>query len=186
MTQIQYKFCEMCGKSYAPGRADSMFCSDACKQKAYRRRVDPEVGSIHREKQRQTNIAITKQMTTKELDCAVCGRHLHVSISHTNLAYCSNACKQKAYRARKAADVAADAIAATKPTLAGLNEKLALVPALAGHYIEQIPGKGLFLCRMNGDQKETKAFLGTFAKAEKWMNQTVSSGIPNYAALRSH
>jgi ferredoxin len=99
---IQYKICEICGQGYKPGRGDSMYCSDACKQKAYRRRVDPEVGSIHREKQRQTNIAITKQMTTKELDCAVCGRHLHVSINHTNLAYCSNACKQKAYRARRA------------------------------------------------------------------------------------
>lgn len=99
---IQYKICEICGQGYKPGRGDSQYCSSACKQKAYRRRVDPEVGSIHREKQRQTNIAITKQMTTKTLNCECCGRKLEVSINHTNLMYCSNACKQKAYRARKA------------------------------------------------------------------------------------
>lgn len=178
---LQYKSCEWCEKSFKVVRAGSMYCSDACKQKAYRKRVDPEVGSIHREKQRQTNIAITKQMTTKELDCAVCGRHLHVSISHTNLAYCSNACKQKAYRERKAAELA---LPPTKPTLDSLNTRLAIIQALAGHYVEYVQGKGLFLCRMNGNQKETKAFLGTYAKAAKWINETVATGKPNYAALR--
>lgn len=95
------KSCEWCERFFKPARRDAKFCCDACKQKAYRRRVDPEVGSIHREKQRQTNIAITKQMTTKELNCACCGRNLVVGINHTNIEYCSNACKQKAYRQRK-------------------------------------------------------------------------------------
>lgn len=95
------KSCEFCGKFFKPARRDGRFCCDACKQKAYRRRFDPEVGSVHREKQRQTNIAITKQMTTKELNCATCGRSLVVGVNHTNLMYCSDACKQKAYRARK-------------------------------------------------------------------------------------
>jgi len=98
---FRYKTCEMCEKPYKPARRDSRFCSDACKQKAYRRRTDPEVGSVHREKQRQTKIAITKRMTTKELNCEVCGRKLTVSIIRTNLRYCSDACKQKAYRDRK-------------------------------------------------------------------------------------
>lgn len=101
MKTVLYKICEMCGHGYQPARSDSRFCSDACKQKSYRRRVDPEVGSVHREKQRQTNIAITKQMTTKTLNCACCGRPLEVGINHTNLMYCSAACKQKAYRQRK-------------------------------------------------------------------------------------
>lgn len=95
------KTCEFCEKFFKPARQDARFCSDACKQKAYRRRADPEVGTIHREKQRQTNIAITKQMTTKSLNCECCGRPLVVSVATTNLIYCSNACKQKAYRQRK-------------------------------------------------------------------------------------
>ena len=99
----RYKSCEMCGHSFKLVRDGSMYCSKKCKQAAYRRRVDPDVGSISREKQRQENIATTKQMTTKELDCAECGRHLHVSINFTNLMYCSAACKQKAYRKRKLA-----------------------------------------------------------------------------------
>lgn len=96
------KLCEFCGKLFKPARRDGRFCSDRCKQKAYRRRADPEVGSIHREKQRQTNIAITKQLTTKELACATCGRPLIVGVNHTNLMYCSNGCKQRAYRQRRA------------------------------------------------------------------------------------
>lgn len=95
------KSCEMCDKFFKPARRDGRFCSNACKQKAYRRRVDPEVGSIHREKQRKDNIAITKQLKTKKLECACCGRPLEVSIRYTNLMYCSNACKQKAYRQSK-------------------------------------------------------------------------------------
>jgi len=81
-----------------------MYCSDKCKQKAYRRRADPDVGSISREKQRQENIYATKHIQSKQLECATCGRILVVSISYTNLMYCSNACKQKAYRKRKATE----------------------------------------------------------------------------------
>lgn len=98
---MKAKYCEWCERFFSPVRKDARFCSDACKQKAYRRRVDPEVGSIHREKQRQTNIAITKQLVTKKLACDWCGRPLEVSVLHTNLMYCSNACKQKAYRQRR-------------------------------------------------------------------------------------
>jgi len=95
------KSCEFCRKFYKPARRDGRFCSKACKQKAYRRRADPDVGTIQREKQRQTNIAITKQMTTKEMVCETCGRVLQIGVNHTNLMYCSNACKQKAYRQRR-------------------------------------------------------------------------------------
>lgn len=96
------KDCQFCGKLFRPARRDGRFCSQRCKQAAYRRRADPDVGTIHREKQRQTNIAITKQMTTKEVVCETCGRLLVVGVNHTNLMYCSAACKQKAYRLRKA------------------------------------------------------------------------------------
>lgn len=99
---MHYKTCIMCDKLFKPHRRDARFCSTACKQKAYRRRADPEVGSIHREKQRQTNIAITKQERVKTLTCAVCGATIRCSVLHTNLIYCSAACKQKAYRQRKA------------------------------------------------------------------------------------
>lgn len=97
-----YKTCEMCGRGYRAARSDARFCSNACKQRAYRRRADPDVGTIHREKQRQTNIAITKQVTAKTVICETCGRPIHTSVLHTNLMYCSPACKQKAYRQRKA------------------------------------------------------------------------------------
>ena len=100
--QFYGKDCEFCGHFFKPARKDGRFCSQSCKQKAYRRRVDPDVGSISREKQRKANIDLTKHTKTKELCCEQCGRTLIVSIATTNLAYCSNACKQKAYRKRKA------------------------------------------------------------------------------------
>jgi len=31
--------CEICGKAYQPSRSDSRFCSVACKQRAYRKRI---------------------------------------------------------------------------------------------------------------------------------------------------
>lgn len=101
---FRYAICEFCGKGYRQVRSSSLYCSVACKQRAYRRRADPEVGSVQRFEQRQMNIAITKQMTTKTLNCACCGRKLEVGVNHTNLMYCSNACKQKAYRQRKGVD----------------------------------------------------------------------------------
>jgi hypothetical protein len=98
---MRYKTCEVCERTFRPARRDARFCSQACKQRAYRRRVDPEVGSIHRERQRQTHINITKQETRKQIVCAVCGWEFERSILETNRIYCSNACKQRAYRARK-------------------------------------------------------------------------------------
>jgi predicted nucleic acid-binding Zn ribbon protein len=32
------RFCEQCGKPYVPHRSDSQFCSNACRQRAYRER----------------------------------------------------------------------------------------------------------------------------------------------------
>ena len=92
--------CEFCQRAFHAARMDARFCSDRCKQKAYRRRKDWEIGSIHREKQRQTNIAITKQTTTKMVVCEFCGQHFFTTILHTNKTYCNDACKQKAYRQR--------------------------------------------------------------------------------------
>jgi len=100
---MRYKTCEMCEHYFRPTRRDARFCSQACKQKAYRRRADPEMGTVHREKQRQTNIAITKQTKIKTIVCDTCGREFVRTILHTNQIYCTPACKQKAYRQRQAA-----------------------------------------------------------------------------------
>jgi len=100
---MRFKTCEMCDRTFRPARSDARFCSKVCKQRAYRRRNDPEVGTVHREKQRQTNIAITKQTTRKTVICPVCGHEQQYSIVETNRIYCSDACKQKAYRQRQAA-----------------------------------------------------------------------------------
>jgi endogenous inhibitor of DNA gyrase (YacG/DUF329 family) len=102
-TPFYGKPCQGCGKFFMPARRDAKFCSDACRQAAYRRRADPDVGTIRRERQRQQHIYATKHDKEKHVTCAVCGRELTVNVAHTNLMYCSNSCKQRAYRQRKAA-----------------------------------------------------------------------------------
>ena len=101
VTGILSKPCEQCGRAFRPCRSDARFCSQACKQRAYRRRVDPDVGSAARETARQEATYFTKHTRTKQLCCEHCGRELVMSVASTNLRYCSNACKQKAYRARR-------------------------------------------------------------------------------------
>jgi predicted nucleic acid-binding Zn ribbon protein len=97
-----YKFgrnCSHCGKHH---NRYSQYCSNACKQTAYRRRHDPESGSGQRRRERAQNAVMTKKFRSKKIICEFCGEETFVSIAEsTNRQYCSNACKQKAYRARR-------------------------------------------------------------------------------------
>lgn len=98
---IQYKMCKWCDHPFRKTRSDAKFCSDACKQKAYRRRADPAVGSVAREMQRQQKIKTTKRERQKRIVCETCGWEFERSIIETNRMYCSDACKQRAYRQRR-------------------------------------------------------------------------------------
>lgn len=93
------KWCEQCGGPIKKER--SKFCSDACRQKAYRRRLDPQTGTYERQKERIRNGVMTKADTTLKSVCAQCGLDFYRTGTQVLVEYCSNACKQKAYRARK-------------------------------------------------------------------------------------
>lgn len=95
-------FCEFCEKPLPSGsRSSARFCSVKCKQAAYRRRADPEVGTIHREAERIKKSVETKASTSIERTCAQCGQHLNRTVAQANAQYCNAACKQKAYRQRQ-------------------------------------------------------------------------------------
>jgi len=93
--------CEVCGLYFGSPRKDKRFCSDKCKQKAYRV-SHGHAGSYHEAAVRG---AETKAAQVHTLVCENCGREYWRDGRAAPLhRYCSNACKQAAYRKRKTAE----------------------------------------------------------------------------------
>jgi len=56
-----FRDCEDCGKSFEPTRADAQYCSDACRQTAYRRRVtDKRKGKLSPPLSAPTSLSVTE------------------------------------------------------------------------------------------------------------------------------
>jgi len=92
--------CAHCDKLH---RRHSQYCSNACKQAAYRKRKDPGAGDWSRKSERAQKAVRTKQSTYVELTCEHCGDKRSWTIASGALRrYCSDKCKQAAYRQRKA------------------------------------------------------------------------------------
>lgn len=97
---LRHRSCSHCEKLH---RRHSQYCSDACKQKAYRRRKDPGSGDWLRKSERAQKAVHTKQTTYVKLVCEHCGDERSWTIASGALRrYCSEKCKQAAYRRRKA------------------------------------------------------------------------------------
>lgn len=95
----KWQACLQCGGQVKKERA--LYCSDACKMKAYRRRLDPLAGSSISTKERIRQSVRTKSSMTVEMACAQCGQVVIINGLEALRDYCSNACKQKAYRSRQ-------------------------------------------------------------------------------------
>lgn len=99
-TPRYYGECDVCGNPYLAGRRDKRFCSTACRQRAYRLRRDPKAVSGRSAAARKA--AATKRDKVEAVTCRVCGRVvMRDGNSAPRAMYCSNACKQNAYRARR-------------------------------------------------------------------------------------
>lgn len=99
---LRFRPCQECEQLH---ERNSQYCSNACKQAAYRRRRDPGTGLRSRRQQRSDNAARTKAWIQRRLVCEHCEREFTISLAEsTNRRYCSNACKQAAYRERKKAE----------------------------------------------------------------------------------
>lgn len=99
-------FCPVCGKSWFKSSEHDrrVYCSSACKQRAYRQRKDPMTGSLTNLRKRGAAAAATKHGMAKRVTCECCGEEFWASGNNYGMTfYCSKACKQKAYRQRKAA-----------------------------------------------------------------------------------
>lgn len=92
--------CPVCHLFYTHDRRDKATCSDACKVKASRLRA----GRADSPKAAAAKAVGTKRATIHEYACECCGREFRRDVlSGANVFYCSNACKQRAYRERKIA-----------------------------------------------------------------------------------
>lgn len=94
--------CEFCGKPISAKRV-IYYCSNACKMKAYRRRQDPLTGSSMSTKERIRQSVRTKSAQLVDYVCPTCGLEGKRNGLEALREYCSDACKQKAYRSRQKA-----------------------------------------------------------------------------------
>ena len=87
-----FVYCRGCHNAFIPVKRNNIYCSDACKQKAYRDRKRLSVGVDYG--------AATEKIlyTLGRKTCRVCGNPLTWRGSGRRPTYCSNACRQKAYR----------------------------------------------------------------------------------------
>ncbi len=86
--------CEKCGNSFDSWEQyHKRYCSDACKQAAYRDFKRSPKGA-------PANAVETKRNQGKSKYCAHCGKSFLVNGLQHARRYCSDACKQAAYRER--------------------------------------------------------------------------------------
>lgn len=98
----RYGRCPQCDRLH---QREGIWCSTACRVAAYRRRHDPDYGTWKRRRDRAQTAARTKALTYKLLICQHCAMSFEVSVaSSTNRRYCTDACRQAAYRKRKAGE----------------------------------------------------------------------------------
>lgn len=92
------RYCNVCGEVYYPRRDTGKYCSPKCRCTAYRER--------HKEPVKASEVAIkrwrTKMQNVRLETCVQCDATFFVNGLSSHRLYCSNSCKQKAYRERKA------------------------------------------------------------------------------------
>jgi predicted nucleic acid-binding Zn ribbon protein len=99
------KRCLVCRRRFGARRADAKYCSAACRQKAKRRR-DDKLAPWEDARGRVSDGGVQARIegrrnTIHELTCIQCGRVFHTDGLGAGRLYCSNACRQAAYRERK-------------------------------------------------------------------------------------
>ena len=102
--------CAVCGDKFAARTRKARFCSARCRQADYRRRkqearIKAAIAGEPSNGRTQSEITAaqlqTKRATFEDRVCERCGERFSADGTQGAKVYCSNACKQAAYRARK-------------------------------------------------------------------------------------
>ena len=95
-----FRTCGECKRIFS-GQRTAKYCCDACRQTAYRKRKNPMSGSRVNLKERALQAADTKRNTFVKCVCQYCGKERAFDAgAAAGRKYCSDACKQAAYRKR--------------------------------------------------------------------------------------
>lgn len=90
--------CVLCGREFTPKRQNKQFCSNQCRQAAYRYgKLSKDNLTASRSKAAR-DAAITKGNSSKSYQCHYCGKKFTASLLQAKRLYCSNTCKQANYR----------------------------------------------------------------------------------------
>lgn len=112
---LLHKTCAVCGAAML-GNNKRRFCSDACRQKWYRQGKAEEEGRTYGDTHaRAKKTARTKATQRHEDTCKQCGRAIVFDGNATRRRYCSDRCRQAAYRARHEAKRKKSMEAANQP-----------------------------------------------------------------------
>lgn len=105
--KVYAKKCAVCRQPFEAKRSTAKTCCQTCRQKLARRSkgADPATAARRRLK--------TKKATKLVKTCQHCGKAFKTTAAASKRQYCQSACRQAAYRQRKAEAVAALCIVAT-------------------------------------------------------------------------
>jgi len=92
--------CVLCNQRLNGGLLQK-YCSNACRQRAYRLRIDADCGSTTRRRDRAGRAARSRQSTTIRYTCKACGLAKTKTNAEGNRVFCSDTCRQKSHRAKK-------------------------------------------------------------------------------------
>lgn len=99
---LHCKKCEYCGCDF-DGNNKAKYHSNACRQAAYRARKTTPIERAIRRVERYKKMVATKAATIIETTCCGCGCKMFVTgIQGRGKMYHNTACRQRAYRERKA------------------------------------------------------------------------------------
>lgn len=98
--------CECCGDRYGAMACHAKYCSDACRVRASRIRN----GRCANRREAARKAADTKAWLSDKIVCECCGEEFGRPRSQGLRMYCSNACKQKAYRQRRYQSATSDTV----------------------------------------------------------------------------
>lgn len=189
-----YPHCPVCGKPVILNkRRTTYYCSDACRQKAYRdRRTTPMERAITRKESAKKAVE-TKRSMDMHVTCVECERSFMVDLTRAATQYCSAACKQKAYRRRLAEKAAYRAELEKTAEITSWFELPAVLVKMGNAYYAKhgfnwqlidatirIDGQSCFLDTMRGEV----IYFQNRDQARSFLAGYVANGRPNYAALR--
>lgn len=128
---VLFPSCPVCGKPvHQNKRGTAYYCSDACKQTAYRQRH----GLVADKAEHYRKIIETKRSQFVMVTCQHCDRLFEVSQVSARTMYCSDACKQAAYRQRLAERLDYEKTLSKTATIDSWDDLPSVLRSLSGEY----------------------------------------------------